>query len=263
MTTEKNEVTANEEQNVTANEDAQQIVDKISEDAVQKVQDRVEEKIQEQQPKEQEDVAKIVRETVTQEMNNFRGNFVNWTAQQQRELRQTLDDSLKGYKQHQEALEQQNLSQMDPEEQVAYWKQKATQPVEPQIEEQQSERNFSQVYNAATGAAMALGINIDVKNDQRIWEGANAGMTDQQLLQLANQNLAKLKQTSNTAQPQKTQVVNESPPPPPSTEGAPKAGNARFTTLSDLASQMASGNINADQYRKGQREIKNQGYTTL
>ena len=94
----------------------------------------------------------------------------------------------------------------------------------------------------------------------RRWEGANFSMTDQELVALANSNLAKLK-NPETQQPQKQ--TPQQTPPPPTTEGAPKAGNKRFSTVSDLASEMAKGSLTAEQFRKGQREIKNQGYTTL
>ena len=233
MTTEKNEVSASEQNNdVTAEEKAQEIVEKVSEQVQDKVQEQVEEKAEEQ-PKQEVDVAEIVRDTVSKEMNKLRGDQVNWTAQQVKEMRQSIDENLKGYK-----------------------------PAQPTVEEQQPQRDFSQVYSAATGAAMALGLNIDVRQDQRLWEGATPNMTDQQLVQLASQNLSRLK-TPQTQQPAKEQPKQENTSPPPSTDGAPKVGNKRFSTISDLASEMASGNINADQYRKGQREIKNNGYTTL
>ena len=261
MTTEKNEVTASEQNNdVTAEQKAQEIVEKVSEQVQDKVQEQVEEQVEEQ-PKQEVDVAEIVRDTVSKEMNKLRGDQINYTAQQMKEMRQSIDENLKGYREHTEALESQRLSQMDPEDQAEYWKQKAQQPAQP-IAEEQPERDFSQVYSAATGAAMALGLNIDVKQDQRLWEGATANMTDQQLVQLASQNLSRLK-TPQTQQPAKAQTPQQTNTPPPSTDGAPKVGNKRFSTLSDLASEMASGNINADQYRTGQREIKNQGYTTL
>jgi hypothetical protein len=261
MTTDKNEVTASEQNNdVTAEEKAQEIVEKVSEQVQDKVQEQVEEQVEEQ-PKQEVDVAEIIRDTVSKEMNKLRVDQINYTAQQLKEIRLNIAEDLKGYKEHQEALEQQRLSQMDPEEQAEYWKQKAQKPAVPVVEEQ-PQRDFSQVYSAAQGAAMALGLNnIDVQHDQRLWEGATANMTDQQLVQLASQNIAKLKnpqsqQPAKATQPQKA-------PPPPSTDGAPKVGNKRFNTISDLASEMASGHINADQYRKGQREIKNQGFTTL
>jgi hypothetical protein len=260
MTTDKNEVTASEQNNdVTAEEKAQEIVEQVSEQVKEQVQEEVLEKVEEE-PKQEVDVAEIIRDTVSKEMNKLRGDQINYTAQQLKEIRQNIAEDLKGYKEHQEALEQQRLSQMDPEEQVEYWKQKAQKPVEPTVQEQQPQRDFSQVYSAAQGAAMALGVNIDVKHDQRLWEGANAGMTDQELVTLANSNLAKLK-NPQTQQPQKQ--APQQTPPPPTTEGAPKAGNKRFSTVSDLASEMAKGSLTAEQFRKGQREIKNQGYTTL
>ena len=262
MTTDKNEVTASEQNNdVTAEEKAQEIVEQVSEQVKEQVQEEVLEKVEEE-PKQEVDVAEIIRDTVSKEMNKLRGDQINYTAQQLKEIRQNIAEDLKGYKEHQEALEQQRLSQMDPEEQVEYWKQKAQQPAQPTVEEQQPQRDFSQVYSAAPGAAMAFGLNIDVRQDQRLWEGATPNMTDQQLVQLASQNLSRLK-TPQTQQPAKEQPKQENTSPPPSTDGAPKVGNKRFSTISDLASEMASGNINADQYRKGQREIKNNGYTTL
>ena len=103
MTTEKNEVTASEQNNdVTAEQKAQEIVEKVSEQVQDKVQEQVEERAEEQ-PKQEVDVAEIVRDTVSKEMNKLRGDQINYTAQQMKEMRQSIDENLKGYREHTEA----------------------------------------------------------------------------------------------------------------------------------------------------------------
>ena len=121
MTTEKNEVTASEQNNdVTAEQKAQEIVEKVSEQVQDKVQEQVEERAEEQ-PKQEVDVAEIVRDTVSKEMNKLRGDQINYTAQQMKEMRQSIDENLKGYREHTEALESQRLSQMDPGLLSSHW----------------------------------------------------------------------------------------------------------------------------------------------
>ena len=60
------------------------------------------------------------------------------------------------------------------------------------------------------------------------------------------------------------QVTQQEPTPqaqtPPSTSSAPKAGSSRVSTISDLSQMMASGQIDATQYRAAKSEIKNKGY---
>ena len=96
MTTDKNEVTASEQNNdVTAEEKAQEIVEQVSEQVKEQVQEEVLEKVEEE-PKQEVDVAEIIRDTVSKEMNKLRGDQINYTAQQLKAIRQNIAEDLKG-----------------------------------------------------------------------------------------------------------------------------------------------------------------------
>jgi len=196
-------------------------------------------------------------------LNSRQGTQNNWNAQQMRNIEANLsaklDATIAPLLARQQAEEQARVEQLDPEDQVAYWKQQATapapepSPVAPQ-QVQQNGDSYSaddrlNIINATTNMLSSEGVNVPYTDD-RLWAGATNGMTTDQLVAVARQNAQKLKASTSTppaAEPAAT--------PPPSTQAAPASSSTSYGSRTELNAALLSGEIeNIDEFNRIGRE---------
>lgn len=192
-------------------------------------------------------------------LNSRQGTQNNWNAQQMRtieaNLSAKLDATIAPLMARQRAEEQARIEELDPEDQVAYWKQQATapapepSPAAPQ-QVQQNGDSYSaddrlNIINATTNMLSSEGVNVPYTDD-RLWAGATNGMTTDQLVGVARQNAQKLKASTSTppaAEPAAT--------PPPSTQAAPASSSTSYGSRTELNAALLSGEIkNIDEFNR-------------
>ena len=263
------EVTASEqEETVTAEE--QQIAEQVNNDATTPV----EAQGQEQEVKAEttltpekiaEMTAKAAADASTNALNSFQGKFANHTADQKREFQEMIDKRLEPVIKFTENVEKAQVEQLDPEQQVEYYKAKLEEKqVEPAPQVQEAKMSPQQEVLAETTRQMIQDSGLNVaETDEKVWKGWNQNMSTAQLIRLAQKNIDEMAKPQQPANQATQQEPTPQTQPPPSTSAAPKAGSSRVSTLSDLSQMMASGQIDATQYRAAKSEIKNKGYANL
>jgi hypothetical protein len=192
-------------------------------------------------------------------LNSRQGTQNNWNAQQMRtieaNLSAKLDATLAPLMARQKAEEQARIEELDPEDQVAYWKQQATAPApqpSPAAPQQVTRSGDSysaedrlDIINATTNMLSSEGVNVPYTDD-RLWAGATNGMSPDQLLGIARQNAQRLKASTSTppaAVPAAT--------PPPSTQTAPSSSSTSYGSRTELNAALLSGEIkNIDEFNR-------------
>tara|TARA_R100000008_G_scaffold74721_3_gene53637 strand:- start:2508 stop:3299 length:792 start_codon:yes stop_codon:yes gene_type:complete len=261
---EEKEVTASEE---TVKAEEQEIAEKVAEQVEQQVTEEVTEEVKAQEkPLSPEQIQQMVENATTKSLNSFKGSFANWTASQQKELKNQIDEVLNPLREQAQIIEQSRVQEMSPEEQAEYYKSQLDKTKEVPQQEPPVQQQMSSEQTVLAEMTQDLinesGLGIDIR-DSRVWKGYTQGMSTRQALKLAEKNIEEIK---NPSQQEQKPVQKEKPAeeaPVPSTTGAPKGGSGRITSQSDLAEMMANGQIDATQFRAARKELKNQGYTNL
>ena len=268
------EVKASEESAVTAENEETNIAKQVNEEAKTPVeaQGQPEESKPETLTAEKiaEMTAKAASDASEKALNSFQGKFANYTASQQKEFQEMIDLKLKPVLDWTDKLEQAQVEQLDPEQQVEYYKNKLEQKQETVQKTTQTNEPTEQQRFLADSTKQLIqdsGLNI-TEFDERIWKGWNQNMSPGQLVALATKNIGDIKASSQPkpqpqSQPQQEVAENTPPSVPPTTSGAPKGPGARVSTLSDLSQLMAEGKIDANQFRQAKNEISRQGYSSL
>ena len=190
-------------------------------------------------------------------LNSRQGTQNNWNAQQMRtieaNLSAKLDAAVAPLMARQKAEEQARIEELEPEDQAAYWKQQATapapqpSPAAPQQVQQTGDSYSAEdrldIINATTNMLSSEGVNVPY-TDNRIWAGATNGMTTDQLVGVARQNVQRLKaSTPPAAAPAVT--------PPPSTQAAPASSSTAYGSRTELNAALLSGEIkNIDEFNR-------------
>ena len=260
----ENEVKASEvEESVTAEQQAiaEQVVEKVNQDVTEQV---TEEVAKEEKSLSPEEIEKMVENATTKSLNSFKGSFANWTASQQKELKNQIDEVLDPLREQAQIIEQSRIQEMSAEEQAEYYKSqldksKEVPQQEPQVQQEMSAEQ-TVLANMTQDLISESGLGIDIR-DSRVWKGYTQGMSTRQALNLAEKNIEEIK---NPPQQKQTPVQQEEPVvAPPSTQGAPKAGSGRVTSQTDLVEMMANGQIDATQFRNAKRQINQEGFVNL
>lgn len=261
---EEKEVTASEE---TVKAEEQQIAEQVAEKVEQEVTEQVTEEVKAQEkPLSPEEIQQMVESATTKSLNSFKGSFANWTASQQKELKNQIDEVLNPLREQAKIIEESRIQEMSPEEQAEYYKSQLQKKQEAPKQEPQVQQEMSADQTVLANMTQDLinesGLNIDIR-DSRVWKGYAEGMNTRQAIKLAEKNIEAIK----TPAPATQTLVQEEPKveqaPIPSTSGAPKSGSGRVTSQADLAEMMANNQIDATQFRQARKELKNQGYTNL
>ncbi len=198
-----------------------------------------------------------------QALNSFQGRQSNYTADRFKKIEQTLkqeiDQALAPVRELASRAEMAQVEQLDPEEQVEYWKKKATapapEPSAPTAQPSQGVDTYSaddrlNIINSTTQMLVSEGVSVPYTDD-RLWAGATNGMTVDQLVAVARQNAQKLKAPAPAA----PAATPPSPTPPPSTQEAPAVTGASYGSRSELNAALLSGEIkDIDEFQRIGRE---------
>ena len=120
MLEEEKEVTASEE---SVKAEGQEIAEQVAEQVEQEVTEQVTEEVKAQEkPLSPEEIQQMVESATTKSLNSFKGSFANWTASQQKELKNQIDEVLNPLREQAKIIEESRVEEMSPEEQADYYK---------------------------------------------------------------------------------------------------------------------------------------------
>ena len=244
---------------------------------VEQIADKVEEKLQ-KQPETPEvspnqspdgDVKNLIREEIRSAFGKEQGRIAGQYGQQQGRLSRQIRDEVRGVieevvkpvKSQLDTWEQGRISQLEPEEQAAYWQHKyqenSTQPVaEPQQEQAAgwgtlTQQDQSDLASYAQAVLETQGLDRSLMADQRLWQGASESMSVDQLKILARQNVSALKgQPQQTAQPAQSAQASTAP----TTSGAPASPRSGYDTRTDLYQAFREGKVDSNEFRNIKRQ---------
>tara|TARA_B100000686_G_scaffold146958_1_gene154415 strand:+ start:3000 stop:3770 length:771 start_codon:yes stop_codon:yes gene_type:complete len=246
MTTEKQEVSASQD---SAEEIASTVLAAQNESAP------AEEQVQEQVPEQAPASSGPTLSDIENVFNKYQGTQNNWNANRMKQIEDSLnskvDEALKPFRDLTSTMEQARVEQLEPEDQVEYWRKKAQAPTEaPQQQQQQQQSELSaddklNLANSVTQLITQNGLQM-THLDNRIWEGAMTGMTAEQYYTLAQNNISRLK-----AAPAPAPAATPAPAtPPPTTQEAPSQTTSPIETKSEAVEAFQRGDINIDEYRR-------------
>ena len=244
MTTEKQEVSASQD---SADEIASTVLAAQNEPA------QAEERVQEQVPEQAPASSGPTLSDIESVFNKYQGTQNNWNASRMKQIEDNLqtkvDEALKPFRDLTSSMEQARVEQLEPEDQVDYWRNKAQTPEDTSQQQQQQQQELSDserlgLANSVTQLITQNGLQM-THLDNRIWEGAMTGMTAEQYYTLAQNNIGRLRTT-----PAPAPAATPAPAtPPPTTQGAPSQTTSPIETKSEAVEAFQRGDINIDEYR--------------
>jgi len=244
MTTEKQEVSASQD---SADEIASTVLAAQNEPA------QAEEQVQEQVPEQAPASSGPTLSDIEDVFNKYQGTQNNWNASRMKQIEDNLqtkvDEALKPFRDLTSSMEQARVEQLEPEDQVDYWRNKAQTPEDTSQQQQQQQQELSDserlgLANSVTQLITQNGLQM-THLDNRIWEGAMTGMTAEQYYTLAQNNIGRLRTT-----PAPAPAATPAPAtPPPTTQGAPSQTTSPIETKSEAVEAFQRGDINIDEYR--------------
>ena len=242
MTTEKQEVSASQD---SAEEIASTVLAAQDESA------QADEQVQEQVPEQAPASSGPTLSDIENVFNKYQGTQNNWNANRMKQIEDNLnsrvDEALKPFRDLTSKMEQAQIEQLEPEDQVEYWRNKAQTPADaPQ--QQQVELSADEKLNLANSVTQLITQNgLQMTHlDNRIWEGAMTGMNAEQYYTLAQNNISRLKTT-----PAPAPAATPAPAtPPPTTQEAPSQTTSPIETKSEAVEAFQRGDINIDEYRR-------------
>ena len=244
MTTEKQEVSASQD---SAEEIASTVL--AAQDESAQADEQVQEKVPEQAPASSGPTLSDIENV----FSKYQGTQNNWNANRMKQIEDNLtskvDDALKPFRDLTSKMEQAQIEQLEPEDQVEYWRNKAQTPADApqQQQQQQVELSADEKLNLANSVTQLITQNgLQMTHlDNRIWEGAMTGMTAEQYYTLAQNNIGRLK-TAPAPAPAATPAPAT---PPPTTQEAPSQTTSPIETKSEAVEAFQRGDINIDEYR--------------
>ena len=261
MTTQDNDATAQDQADTTT-------VEQIAEKVEQKLQEQPEQsQVSPNQNAGGDDVRSLIRDEIRSAFGKEQGRIAGQYGQQQGrlsrqirdEVKEAIGDVVKPIKQQLDTWEQGRISQLEPEEQAAYWQHKyqetSSQP-ESNVQEEQkptwgtlSQQDQEGLANYAYAVLDTQGLDQNLVRDQRLWQGATESMSVEELKQVAIRNAAKLKPAAPQQGSSTAQVAT-----PPTTSGAPATPRSGFDVKSDLYRAFREGKVDSDEFRQIKRQ---------
>ena len=242
MTTEKQEVSASQD---SAEEIASTVL--AAQDESAQADEQVQEKVPEQAPASSGPTLSDIENV----FSKYQGTQNNWNANRMKQIEDNLtskvDDALKPFRDLTSKMEQAQIEQLEPEDQVEYWRNKAQTPADAPQQQQQEELSVDEKLNLANSVTQLITQNgLQMTHlDNRIWEGAMTGMNAEQYYTLAQNNIGRLKTT-----PAPAPAATPAPAtPPPTTQEAPSQTTSPIETKSEAVEAFQRGDINIDEYR--------------
>lgn len=210
-------------------------------------------------------------ELITRIERSVQGRSANAFGQFRKQIREELEETLKPIREFSATVEQARVEQMDPEEQAAYWRRKATEqaqrpaPTAPEPEpdpdtytpQQQQELSAS-----VNGMLEGMDLDPQLLRNPELWKGWQPGDSVERAKRVALTNARRLKaeaagRTAPAAQPPTT-------PPPPSTNGAPRQSANVINTRTEAYEAFSDGRIkNSTQLNAALAEIRTKGKAVL
>ena len=242
MTTEKQEVSASQD---SAEEIASTVL--AAQDESAQAEEQVQEKVPEQAPVSSGPTLSDIENV----FSKYQGTQNNWNANRMKQIEDNLtskvDDALKPFRDLTSKMEQAQIEQLEPEDQVEYWRNKAQTPADAPQQQQQEELSADEKLNLANSVTQLITQNgLQMTHlDNRIWEGAMTGMNAEQYYTLAQNNIGRLK-TAPAPAPAATPAPAT---PPPTTQEAPSQTTSPIETKSEAVEAFQRGDINIDEYR--------------
>ena len=242
MTTDNKEVSASQD---SADEIASTVLAAQNESA--QADEQVQEKVPEQAPVSSGPTLSDIENV----FSKYQGTQNNWNANRMKQIEDNLqtkvDDALKPFRDLTSTMEQARVEQLEPEDQVDYWRNKAQTPADAPQQQQQAELSADEKLNLANSVTQLITQNgLQMTHlDNRIWEGAMTGMTAEQYYTLAQNNIGRLK-TAPAPAPARTPAPAT---PPPTTQEAPSQTTSPIETKSEAVEAFQRGDINIDEYR--------------
>ena len=244
MTTEKQEVSASQD---SADNIASTVL--AAQDESAQADEQVQEKVPEQAPASSGPTLSDIENV----FSKYQGTQNNWNANRMKQIEDNLtskvDDALKPFRDLTSKMEQAQVEQLEPEDQVEYWRNKAQTPEDAPQQQQQQQQELSadeklNLANSVTQLITQNGLQM-THLDNRIWEGAMTGMNAEQYYTLAQNNIGRLKTT-----PAPAPAATPAPAtPPPTTQEAPSQTTSPIETKSEAVEAFQRGDINIDEYR--------------
>ena len=242
MTTEKQEVSASQDS-------AENIASTVlaAQDESAQADEQVQEKVPEQAPASSGPTLSDIENV----FSKYQGTQNNWNANRMKQIEDNLtskvDDALKPFRDLTSTMEQARVEQLEPEDQVEYWRNKAQTPADAPQQQQQEELSVDEKLNLANSVTQLITQNgLQMTHlDNRIWEGAMTGMNAEQYYTLAQNNIGRLK-TAPAPAPAATPAPAT---PPPTTQEAPSQTTSPIETKSEAVEAFQRGDINIDEYR--------------
>ena len=170
MLEEEKEVTASEE---SVKAEGQEIAEQVAEQVEQEVTEQVTEEVKAQEkPLSPEEIQQMVESATTKSLNSFKGSFANWTASQQKELKNQIDEVLNPLREQAKIIEESRVQEMSPEEQADYYKSQLQKKQEVVQQEPQQQMTGEQAVLADMTQDLIneSGLGIDIR-DSRVWKG--------------------------------------------------------------------------------------------
>ena len=169
-------------------------------------------------------------------------------------------------------LRKTRLAEMEPEDRASYLEAEndqlravragSTEDSPSAVEETTQGANYSDAFKVVAGLARGMGVAVDITGQtnlaqaQQVWAGWREGMTQNEIVAVAEANLKKMApaRAPAAAAPSAPRVN-----PPPSTKGAPSAPQDSYASPSDLADAVVKGEINGIESRRIRREKQESG----
>ena len=242
MTTDNKEVSASQD---SADEIASTVLAAQNESA------QADEQVQEQVPEQAPVSSGPTLSDIENVFSKYQGTQNNWNANRMKQIEDNLtskvDDALKPFRDLTSTMEQARVEQLEPEDQVDYWRNKAQLPEDTSQQQQQQQQELSDserlgLANSVTQLITQNGLQM-THLDNRIWEGAMTGMTAEQYYTLAQNNIGRLRTTPAPA------ATPAPATPPPTTQEAPSQTTSPIETKSEAVEAFQRGDINIDEYR--------------
>jgi hypothetical protein len=211
--------------------------------------------VQEQTALVEQSPTGITRADLQVEFDKYRGSQANYVASHFKRIEESLntklDEVLTPMRELTLHSEEQRISELEPEEQVEYWRQRANEPIKespPAAISQQkaiiSEGQQAQIAREVQKYADDNGVQVSYLNSA-VWQGATTDMPVETLIQVAQANISTMKNRAlpaTTASPAVVPAVAQTPPPV-STQEAPSSSGATYGSRSEANAALLRGEI--------------------
>lgn len=207
-----------------------------------------------------------VRDIVNSSVGSLQGSIASRSGQDRKMLDGRIERIENAVTVMADGAYEQKLSNMTADEQAQflYEENKKLRTTSPVNDVQQQENNqwlgqeeTSELAAFTDGALAAAGVQA-LRNDARLWTGAQSNMNLQQLKEVAQKNIVSIASPSaqsNSAPPSNSPAPTNTPPEvPPTMQDAPTATIASYSSRGEMAKAALAGEIDSNQIAEIMKE---------